>query len=455
MADDRSEGASIQDLRALDRDVARGVALLAGWRSALRADPAAHADEEPLDAVRHVTGQSTWLALERLDVSEADRPLREALRRWVYHLLQARIGRSEEAEWASAAARTVIVARGEDRVDASWPESWRGAVDASTAAGARPWLEAAAELGPPLASVAARRASRRVEVAKRLGFAHPSAPLVAVPYAVLRETATRFLSATDDLWSSLQRAAARDDGLAGAIVAAVARDAGEGWPARLTWASLRDLVRPAFEGPPLELPPLPPARGASSFARALRELGYAVRSAHPSSSVPFALACEPAFVAAHRLGFVMGALPIDPLFQSRVLGLSIRVAGAQSRVLACMALFDARLHAIRILLCADAAPAPRDLFDELTARTFGRAIDARFQGAWPAGREDEPARWLALLEAVRQHADLRDRFDADWFRNPRAWKELRAPTLAREVADESAARAGADDLSRAFEGALG
>jgi hypothetical protein len=110
---------------------------------------------------------------------------------------------------------------------------------------------------------------------------------------------------------------------------------------------------------------------------------------------------------------------------------------------------------MRLLLGDDAAPALRDLFDELTARTFGRSLDVRLRGAWPRARDDEPARWLALLQTASARTSLRDRFDVDWFRNPRAWQELRGASFAREPADETSARAGSDELVRAFEGALG
>jgi hypothetical protein len=453
MADD---GTGLQDLRALDRDVARGVALLGEWRRALTKDPAGRADEEPLEPVRRVCGQSTWAALGGLHVSTVDQPLCDALRQWVYYLLQARVGRIDDVAWERAAAETVEVDLGEVRSRAGWRGAWRGAVAAPTAAAVRPWLAAGAELGPRLALVNSRRAARRVEVASRLGLAHPAAPLVGVPYAVLRETASQVLACTDELARAVLRDALRDDGgLAAVIVAVVARDAGEGWPSRLGAAWLRDLLRPAFAGGPLVLPALPPARGASSFARALAALGFAVRAARSSTAVPFALAHEPAFFAAHRLGFAVGALATDPVFYRRGLGLGARVAAAQSRALARTALFEARLDAMRILLGDDAAPAPRDLFEELTARSFGRSLDARLCGAWPAAREDEPARWLGLLDSVRLRGALRDRFDVDWFRNPRAWEDLRSTPLAREATDPARARAGVTEVIRAFEEALG
>ena len=447
----------VQDLLALDRDVARGVALLGQWRAALALDPASCADaDEPLEEVRWVTGKSTWDALGRLEPPAADRPLCEALRRWVYFLLQARVGGAEERAWACAAAEPNAVLAGDRPLRVAWRDAWRGVIAAPTAAAARPWLDAAAELAPPLAAVAARRAARRVEVARRLGLAHPSAPLVGAAPDALRGAAMRLLDATDDLWSASFGDALRDGGGAAAVIpAAIAREAGDGWPAHLTARWLEETLRVAFVGPPVAMPRLPGALGAASFARALQALGFALRAAPASGTTPFALAREPAFVGAHRLASVLGALPADPAFQVRALGLGSRVATAQARVLARAALFEVRLGAVRLLLGDDAAPAPRALFDELTARMFGRGLDPRLCGAWPPAREDESARWLALLETPRMRDDLRDRFDADWFRNPRAWQELRGASFAREPVADDVVRDGPLELARAFEAALG
>jgi hypothetical protein len=207
---------------------------------------------------------------------------------------------------------------------------------------------------------------------------------------------------------------------------------------------------------------LPAALGASSFARALYALGFAVRAPSATGSAPrraaiFAIAREPAFAAAHRLGFVFAALPADPLWQARALGVGRRTALAQARILARTALLDARMHAARLLLGDESSFAPRDLFDELGPRLFGAPLDGRLLGAWPAARDDEPARLLALVQAPAQANDLRERFDADWYRNPHAWTHLRelSTTPAREAMDPATLEAGVDRLARAFEESLG
>jgi hypothetical protein len=211
------------------------------------------------------------------------------------------------------------------------------------------------------------------------------------------------------------------------------------------------------DGLPIQLPGLPSAIGAASFARAFCTFGYALHLAAVPSSMPFALAREPAFVGAHRLAFVFGALPAHLELYVHALGVGRRTALAQARLLARTALLDARLHAARILLGDPEALAPRELFEEVGVRLFQSGLDERLRGAWPAARHDEPARLVGLLGARALRDGLRDRFDADWFRNPRAGVYIRTLSSlpAHEVTEPSTLLASADALAREFEEALG
>jgi hypothetical protein len=472
--------AGVEDLLSFDRDVARGASALARWREGLVRDPEAHAGDDPLADVRRVAGKSAWDALRLLAPSAADVPLRDALRPWVYALTQARIGGPDEVAWARSATSARGRFEGEPPRRVSWRDAWRGVAAAKTPAEARLWLDAAADGSTGLAEIALSRASRRMEVARRLGLEHPWSPLVPVDAGALRAAARRLLDATEDLSRAVWKSALREGaGVAGVLQAAVARDAGEGWPARLTARWLEETFASATRGLTIELPPMPATFGASSFARGLYAFGYAVRAGPGSpstgrASTPYALARAPAFVDAHRFAFLFAALPADPEWQVRALGLGRRGALAQARVLGRTALLDARLHAARLLLGDEAAFAPRDLFDEIGPRLFGVSLDARLRGAWPLAHEDEPARMLALLDAQSFAASLRDRFDVDWFRNPGAWAHLRAraagpaaegPLAPREMpalpaAGQASVAAGglearASSLARAFEESLG
>src|SRR5579883_1015356 len=201
---------AVQELEILDRDVARGWAALARWRRGLADDPAARAQEAPLEPVRHVAGKSTWEALGALVPSATDRDLREGLRRWVYALLQARLGLESEGAAASAATQKTARYEGEAPRLVSWREAWRGVVEAGTAADAERWLAAAADAGPALAAIQVRRAQTAVEAARRLGLGHPWEPLAPAPVAELVAAAMALLDETEDLARDTRRRYAPD-----------------------------------------------------------------------------------------------------------------------------------------------------------------------------------------------------------------------------------------------------
>lgn len=454
--------APVEDLPAVDREVARAVERLAKWRESLRRDPEAHADEEPLEAVRRVTGKSTWESLGALSPVMLDVPLRDRLQAWVAALLAARVEQPDEVAWARAAGEPRARFAGEPPRMASWPEAWRGVVRARSAAEARLWLDAAADAAPPLAQIARRRAGKRLEVARRLGKEHPWELVPGLKPGELRAAAQRLLDRTEDLsrevWKPVVRDAATPS-MAPALVmhAAVARDAGEGWPARLSAAWLQEQFGARLEGLKPATGPLPEAIGASSFARALYAFGFAFRVAAAPKVAPFAMAHEPGARWAHSAGATFASLAADPEWQTRALGVGKRTALAQSRVLARTLLLGVRLQAARVLLGDAADFAPRDRFAELGTRLFGAELDARLGGAWPEARADDASRLLGAIESHGFVRELRERFDADWFRNPRAWTHLRAVSALapHELPALDATLAAVDALARAFEGVLG
>ena len=447
--------ARVEDLVSLDRDVARASAALGRWRSQLARDPEAHADEDPLEPVRRVAGKSTWEALRDLAPTAAEAPLRDALLPWVGALTLARLSREDDVAWARAAAEARAPYDGEPPGLVSWRDAWRGVVAARTPGEGGQWLASAGAVGEALAAVARARAEKREEIARRLGYAHPWELLGVGTTAVACAEARRLLDATEDLARAVWKGAR--GGAAEVLHGAVGREAGEGWPAHLAQRWLEEGFGAALAGLRVELPPLPVALGAASFARALGLLGFATRVAMAPAAMPFAVAQAPGARAAHRLGFVFGGLASDVEWQVRALGLGRRTALRQARVLARAALLHARLHAARVLLGGATTHAPRDLFDELGARLFGAPLDARLRGAWPRVRDDEPARFVALVDARAFAGALRDRFDVDWFRNPRAWAHVRAISAvpAAEPFDATALASGVELLARAFEGALG
>jgi len=166
----------VQDLLALDRDVARAAKALALWRAALAADPEGAVDDDPFEGLRDVAAKSTWDRLGELSSSAGDEPLRVALRRWVLALVQARVGGVDDLAWAREAAALRGRFEGERPRSVSWREAWRGVAIARTPSEAHLWLEAAGEAAPSLAPLVRRRAARRVEVARSKLAAGDRAP---------------------------------------------------------------------------------------------------------------------------------------------------------------------------------------------------------------------------------------------------------------------------------------
>jgi hypothetical protein len=444
---------ALDDLFSLDRDVARAAAALTKGES--------------VDRWRHVAGQTTYEGLAHLAPSLVDAPLRDALRRWVYALLQGRLAAPIDEELAEAETEASAPITVPEPRRVSWREAWRGVVASETPLERGAWLGAAVERAPDVAAVVHRRAERRHEIARRLGMEHADAPF-APSLAPIHAAAEALLVGTDDLAAQLLRDARVKQGLpagsavrggapgAGpvatdALAIAVGRDAPEGWPARLQWRWLESLFGEYLRGLRVAPVRLVLPLGAATFARACAAFGVAFRVAGASPSLPFSLARDPWFVGAHRFGAVFGALPASAAFQRRALGNVARVAEGQARVVARTALLAARLDAARVLL----ASAPRDRFEELTARLYGAPLPAALGGAWPRSRDDEAARFVGLVTAADLARELVDRFDEDWFANPRAVLHLRAIASApafEPPPDDLTPNAGR--LARAFEEAL-
>ena len=165
-------------------------------------------------------------------------------------------------------------------------------------------------------------------------------------------------------------------------------------------------------------------------------------------------------VEAFVVGGALAAAVSDRVFAKRKLGLPARPADAHARALA-RVLF-ATLRTTAAMLVAGMRDSVRgDELEELTARVFGAPLPPDLAVAWSFGgfagsaRIDIPAR---LVAAVRTHGVVRglvDRFDEDWFDNPRAGAHLASigvgPVWQGDVPEAGAAHAAA----RSFEEALG
>lgn len=461
------------ELSACDRDVRRVVERLAHLRASLGTaegrEAARHKD--PFGSLRWVAGLSTYRALSALRPSVLDVPHRDGLARFVYELLQARIELDltlddadaivardprlpRDAAPATAAELLLQPERAQNYLQA-WSSVLR--VDEGRVASA---LGRVAELAEPVAAVRKERRARRVEVARRVGLAHPAGLSTATPIGDLLTTARSLLDRTEGLSEELLKTHARQQEApwsAGSTMRlALARDAAHGWPAHLGRRWLEDVFH-ALLGrplPPGELAELPEPLGGASFLRAGCALGHALRIHGTARNLPFALARDPYPTSAHRFGFALATVMASAPFQRRALDVGGRTGEAQARALTRALFLSTRFELARFLL-GEGGETPSVDFDEITTRVFGRPLPPALRHAWPAPRVDAAARMMALLGTPRFVADLTDRFDDDWFRNPRAGAHLTSPACAPAFDDEPLPKGAVEVIGRTFEARLG
>ncbi|WP_437676408.1 hypothetical protein [Sorangium sp. So ce131] len=446
------------DLIRLDREVARAAR---AWRAALgdvvRRGPAPAAEdqdgpsaaeararlENPLDAFRRASSRTTYLELTgktpslgaELGIASAapstvapdPTGLAAPLADWVYTLTLERVLWADRLRLAAAWHAPSITVDLPEPVRLSPYEARIRLLAEPTDAG-RQTLADVLTRGSGAVADAARILVERKQEASRL-LAEEGLRAIELP----TDPPEAAIGAADVLLrrteAMLERASTWHD----ALGRAVGRDASSGWPARLGPRWIEELFRATklTEGLAIDLGPLPRPLGAASFARALARFGAALSLA--STRGPFALARRPFDLRQARRAALFGGLVADPVFCARALGLGRGRALDQARATARSLLLSLRLDAARVGLVFHAgghvllraARDRSDLFQEATARALGAPIPGALAGVVPALEPDAAARLVGALLSARDRRDLIQRFDEDWFRNPRAAEALR------------------------------
>ncbi len=452
-------------LDAMDRRVRVAALAADAWHDRLAGPPLTDAleDQPPLERHRAAAGKRAFDDLAALDVLASDTEWRDALRRWVGFLTVLRVTEDSRADEARAENEMAARIRLERTTVVSFRQAWLGLLGAKSDVEGDAWLAAVVERAGAVATMRYERAAREEEAAVRLGASSLGALVDAEPRVEVEAAARTFLTRTGDLARALRRDAARaGDGHVGSFVATVraslAREAADGWPTRITLRSLVEtLGAPSDIGRGLRVTSrLPTPLGAASFARGLGAFGEAYRRAVArSSGAPFAVAVDPHFVDAYRFRYVFAALPTTSAYGRRGLGLVARVASDQARALANASLLHARHVAMAALLTRGSGRVDLGLFEELTADVYGEALPVALAGAFPRRTGEETALMAALLSSLPLLERLRDGFDEDWFRNPLAWRFLRARASGPARVPGAQEGASPDALASAFERALG
>ncbi|MEO8877508.1 MAG: hypothetical protein ABI461_18075 [Polyangiaceae bacterium] len=458
---DSREAIDIGNLVVVDRAVMQARQANEVWERRKTANPERAADADPWRIHRKIAGKSVYDLLGARPAMAHETELVAALRAHVLALILNRVTFETEVALAEKTVEPLgIVDLGRPRL-ISWREAMRNVIGSPARFEAAAYLEALAECGPHVASAAREHRARRAEAAHRLGASNVH-PGFSPGIAFAQSAARALLDATEDVARDAVRSVRKraemqyDRASAVDVIAiATAREAIYGWPSHLTSRWLEDLFAAHVHGLAI-VPVLPPAVvGASSFARALEGFGYALGRAIAYASPPFVLADDACASGAHRVGVLFGGLVGTEIFHRRALDLGAEAAAKNARVLSRSLLIEARVRAAHILLGETETPSAA-LFEEVTFRVFGASLSKTLIGAWPLPRNDEPARFTATLEFPSISRSFVERFDEDWFRNPRAFDSLRRalPRLASATTDEAAAVEAARQFSRAMERSL-
>lgn len=429
----------------LSRDLKRVEEAAGAWRQRLRVDPLP--DDNPLIGYRHLLCKQQFDQLaEHLPPED---PLRLPLLRWTFRLTQERVHHA----WITLSHHR--------RYQEQHPvlEPLRAKLTLSqmlrhllTDAAERreAWLAALAEHSAPVFEAETTLWQRRAEVTRRLGYTHPDQLEAATPDAGAIALAT--LEATQECAHDALPSGA------GWLTAVLRPIEALRFPTHLNQRTLAGWFRRTRFLDDLRLPvwPLPAPIAPASFVRALDELGQAWRRAAAPTQQPFVIACDPYGLDECRHGFALAQLLLSPAFLHRHLDCARNRVRDVRRQLAVIYLAELRWRALKVLLrkpALDGASAWKEQHQELTSRVLGRELPAAAAGLLPRLDPQDPQRLLGALQGAALQRRLREIYDEDWYRNPRAIDQLRseaarppAVTVEPETALQ-ALRAYAEELT--------
>jgi hypothetical protein len=144
---------------------------------------------------------------------------------------------------------------------------------------------------------------------------------------------------------------------------------------------------------------------------------------------PFVLARDVFDLRRHEVGALLGLLPVSRAFAARQLGLGPSHTQDYVRALARSVLVDTRVAAFRVLLrelLLGGPGAVRRELAELSHGALGFELPLQAVGAFIRVRPRDSQRFAGALLAASRHQSLVEAHDDDWFRNPRAIREVRA-----------------------------
>lgn len=289
--------------------------------------------------------------------------------------------------------------------------------------------------GPALGDPIVEAAARAQEIARRAGFSHVDEVFSPFADPAGHTLAAELTADTNDLARDLLAAG---ESLGGVLARVTACDLAVPFPRAVSpaWlASLFGKETGVFEVPGLSPGPLPNAIGPSSYARIFARLGAGYADAATACEVLPPFGATPTELRRRTYGALFASLLCSMPFLRRVLGFSAREAAAARRAYALVFLAHARLAAAKLLardalLSGNGERARREAADH-TAQALYTEIPRGLALVLPQPRLADPGSFAALCQGATLARTLHERFDEDWFRNPRAFAALR-DDLARQ-----------------------
>lgn len=441
----------------LDRQIVAAGRALASARDLLRDDPEA-SPQRPLAGHDHVSRRDALVEIADLAERRKDEPLWEAAVPWMQALTLARATFVDERREALARRTATFVVEEPVRAEVTVAHALAEALTARTPALAHAWTRVVEHAPPATRHAALLRGFRRAEAARLLG----DVDLVRLDVPVegsaeLAHLAREVLEATDGV-------AGPSSTWRDAMVAALAGEGQEGYPARLTARWLASVLPPGtVAGLSFDPGPAPRMLGASSVARALATVGARAAGLDRPAGLPACIARAPSDLLVVRRAALFGGLVADPVFVRRALGQSRGAAHDQAGRAARALVLWARTLAAKALLGQVRGSADELL--EQGADRFGAALctklPATLVGVAPRldpgcggdGRPSAAAELVGVVLAAADRERLVEGLDEDWFASPRAADVLRHEhhqhrASTRATADELAA--GVAALRRAL-----
>lgn len=399
----------------LDRAVSH---VTRSWVRARRKLRSGSFDVDPFDAAPWAASKTAFEAVTALPEHDA---LKEPLLGWVFRLLEERVNWPARVAWERARreATYTVDEAGQGRAALTLAVMARRALtDPGREAH---WVRSLATHAEQAGRRAALLWQRRAEVARRLKR-DPFDPFgVALDVETL---AHEWLRQTDDLVAELMIRGPSDW-----FSLATARSATEGWPSRITAATLQGLLgeRGLCARMEIDPGPLPDALGPASFVRAFARVGAALADARAPKDQPFCIAHDASGFARLSFGALFAHVPLLASFQRQRLDVARAALRDRLRGLGGMVLLGSRKLAHDVLLRRaelGGGDAPTEVLHQIDESELKAGDLAKARGALFLPRSDAPERLLAWFAASVMAEHFREAHDEDWYRNPRAVDEV-------------------------------